>query len=73
MQTLIDILIFLLNVFGSLYLSFILLRFLLQMARADFYNPVSQRILIDRAVDGVPADDLFNAGIARYNQEDNQC
>ena len=30
MQTLIDILVFLLNVFGSLYLSFILLRFLLQ-------------------------------------------
>src|SRR5690554_6281763 len=45
MQTLIDILVFLLNVFGSLYLSFILLRFLLQMARADFYNPVSQMLV----------------------------
>jgi YggT family protein len=45
MQTLIDILVFLINVFGSLYLSIILLRFLLQMARADFYNPVSQMLV----------------------------
>lgn len=45
MQTLIDILVFLINVFGSLYLSVILLRFLLQTARADFYNPVSQMLV----------------------------
>lgn len=45
MQTLIDILVFLINVLGSLYLSVILLRFLLQMARADFYNPVSQMLV----------------------------
>lgn len=45
MQTLIDILVFLINVLGSLYLSIILLRFLLQMARADFYNPVSQMLV----------------------------
>lgn len=45
MQTLIDILVFLINVFGSLYLSVILLRFLLQMARADFYNPISQTLV----------------------------
>jgi YggT family protein len=45
MQTLIDILVFLINVFGSLYLSIILLRFLLQIARADFYNPLSQMLV----------------------------
>ncbi|MCR6653233.1 MAG: YggT family protein [Cellvibrionaceae bacterium] len=45
MQTLIDILVFLINVFGSLYLSIILLRFLLQTARADFYNPLSQMLV----------------------------
>lgn len=42
MDTLIEILVFLIRVFGSLYLSVILLRFMLQMARADFYNPISQ-------------------------------
>ncbi len=42
MSTLIEILVFLIRVFGSLYLSLILLRFLLQTARADFYNPISQ-------------------------------
>lgn len=31
-----------------------------------YYNPVSQRRLIDRAVEGKPADDLFNSGMARY-------
>lgn len=42
MNTFIQILFFLINLFGSLYLSAILLRFLLQAARADFYNPISQ-------------------------------
>lgn len=42
MDTLVEILTFLIRVFGSLYLSVILLRFMLQTARADFYNPVSQ-------------------------------
>ncbi len=31
-----------------------------------FYNPVSQRKLIDRAVEGDPADDVFNARLERY-------
>jgi len=31
-----------------------------------FYNPVSQRVLIDRAVDGHPADDRFNADLRSY-------
>ncbi|MGJ8636944.1 MAG: glycosyltransferase [Phycisphaerales bacterium] len=30
------------------------------------YNPISQRILIDRAVDGLPADDDFNAALPSY-------
>lgn len=45
MQTLNEILAFLINLFGSLYLSVILLRFLLQTARADFYNPISQLLV----------------------------
>lgn len=45
MTTLIQILSFLIHVLGSLYLSVILLRFLLQVARADFYNPISQQLV----------------------------
>lgn len=45
MQTLSEILFFLINLFGSLYLSAIILRFLLQTARADFYNPISQTLV----------------------------
>lgn len=33
---------FLLNTLGSLYVTAIMLRFLLQTVRADFYNPISQ-------------------------------
>ncbi len=33
------------NALGGLYLLAVLLRFLLQIARADFYNPVSQAIV----------------------------
>ena len=32
-----------------------------------FYNPISQRILIDRAVEGFAADDLFNASLPPYS------
>lgn len=45
MNTLLEIIIFLIRVFGSIYLSVILLRFLLQTARADFYNPISQLLV----------------------------
>lgn len=45
MDTLQEIIVFLIRVFGSLYLSLILLRFLLQAARADFYNPISQLLV----------------------------
>lgn len=45
MQTLIQIASFLINTLGTLYLLAILLRFMLQLARADFYNPFSQLIV----------------------------
>lgn len=45
MATLIKIAIYLINTLGSLYLLIIVLRFLLQIARADFYNPISQAIV----------------------------
>ncbi len=35
----------LVSTFGGIYLLMMLLRFLLQIARADFYNPVSQSIV----------------------------
>ena len=38
-------LIFLLQTFGGLYIMVVLLRFLLQLVRADFYNPISQAIV----------------------------
>lgn len=38
-------LVLIINTLGGLYLLAILLRFLLQAARADFYNPVSQAIV----------------------------
>lgn len=44
MNTLQDILIYLIRTLGSLYMLIILLRFLLQLVRADFYNPISQGI-----------------------------
>jgi YggT family protein len=37
--------ILLVNTLGSLYLLAILLRFLLQLSRADFYNPITQMIV----------------------------
>ena len=36
---------FIFNTLGGLYLLAILLRFLLQIAKADFYNPVSQTVI----------------------------
>jgi YggT family protein len=44
-DTLVDILIFLLKTLGSLYLMVVLLRLMLQIARADFYNPLSQAVV----------------------------
>ncbi len=45
MSTLAEIGIYIVQTLGSLYLLVVLLRFLLQIARADFYNPVSQAIV----------------------------
>lgn len=42
MSTTAEIAIYLIRTLGSLYLLLVLLRFLLQLARADFYNPISQ-------------------------------
>ncbi|UTF59270.1 YggT family protein [Gilvimarinus sp. DA14] len=44
MNTLQEMLIYLIRTIGSLYMLIILLRFLLQLVRADFYNPISQGI-----------------------------
>lgn len=45
MGTLADILIYIIDTLGTLFLVFVLLRFFLQLARADFYNPFSQAIV----------------------------
>lgn len=45
MNALIDVAAYLLGTLGSLYLMVVILRFLLQVARADFYNPISQFIV----------------------------
>lgn len=42
MSTLAEIAVYVIRTLGSLYLLLILLRFLFQLVRADFYNPVSQ-------------------------------
>lgn len=42
MPALIEALIFVIKSLGSLYLLVVLLRFILQLVRADFYNPISQ-------------------------------
>ena len=45
MNTIADILTFILESLGSVFLIFVVLRFLLQLARADFYNPFSQAVV----------------------------
>jgi YggT family protein len=40
-----EALIFLINTIGGLYITIVLLRLLLQLVKADFYNPLSQFIL----------------------------
>src|SRR5690625_5655307 len=42
MSTLAEIATYLIRTLGSLYLLLVLLRFLFQLVRADFYNPISQ-------------------------------
>ena len=50
------------NALGGLYLLAVLLRFLLQIAKADFYNPVSQTVI--RVTD--PAIKVFRSFIPGY-------
>lgn len=45
MSGLIEALIYIIQTLGSLYLLIVLLRFILQLVRADFYNPLSQFIV----------------------------
>ncbi|MBU2884442.1 YggT family protein [Gilvimarinus agarilyticus] len=44
MNTMQEMLVYLIQTLGSLYMLIVLLRFLLQLTRADFYNPISQGI-----------------------------
>ncbi|TBU97809.1 YggT family protein [Stutzerimonas kirkiae] len=45
MSGLIEALVYIIQTLGSLYLLIVLLRFILQLVRADFYNPLSQFIV----------------------------
>lgn len=54
------------NALGGLYLLAILLRFLLQLARADFYNPVSQAVV--RVTD--PMVRVFRTFVPGYRNVD---
>ncbi|MXY89444.1 MAG: YggT family protein [Gammaproteobacteria bacterium] len=54
------------NVLGGLFLLAILLRFLLQLARADFYNPVSQAVV--RVTD--PMVRVFRTFVPGYRNVD---
>jgi YggT family protein len=62
-------LILLFEALAGLYLLAILLRFLLQIARADFYNPVSQAVV--KATD--PTVRLFRSFIPGYRGVDFSC
>ncbi len=44
-DALLEIVRLVINTLGGLYLTAVILRFLLQLARADFYNPVSQALV----------------------------
>ena len=57
------------NTLGGLYLLAILLRFLLQIARADFYNPVSQAVV--KITD--PLVRIFRTIIPGYKGVDFSC
>ena len=56
----------LVSTLGTLYMMAILLRFLLQISRADFYNPITQMIV--RATD--PGVQLFRRFIPGYKGVD---
>lgn len=73
MDSLVGAAIFLVKTLFSLYLLAILLRFLLQIARADFYNPLSQAIVkitdpalrpLRRIIPGIGGIDLSSLALA---------
>src|SRR5690606_41638723 len=77
MTTLADMAIFLIRTIGSLYLLIVLLRFLLQLVRADFYNPISQGISaatnpvllpLRRVIPGIYGIDLASLVLAFFVQ-----
>ena len=45
MQTLAQIAIYIISTIGTLYISLVLLRFLAQLVRADYYNPMSKALV----------------------------
>ena len=45
MQTLAQIAIYIINTLGTIYLFILLLRFLFQLVRADYYNPISRVVV----------------------------
>lgn len=45
MQTLASIAIYIINTLGTLYISLVLMRFLCQLVRADYYNPISKALV----------------------------
>lgn len=45
MQTLAQIAIYIINTLGTLYVSLVLVRFLAQLVRADYYNPISKALV----------------------------
>lgn len=45
MQTLAQIAIYIIQTLGSIYLFLVVLRFLLQLVKADYYNPISRMIV----------------------------
>jgi YggT family protein len=44
MDTLAQIAIYIINSLGTIYIGVVLLRFLLQLVRAHYYNPISKSI-----------------------------
>lgn len=68
-----EALIYIIQTLGSLYLLIVLLRFILQLVRADFYNPLSQFILkatqpllkpLRRVIPGLGGLDLASLALA---------
>lgn len=73
MDTLANIVVFIIESLGTLFLLFVILRFFLQLARADFYNPFSQAIVkvtnpilipLRRVIPGIFGIDLASVCLA---------